>query len=153
MSDLITGILSTSFGLWVFFQGLKLKVFVGKMTGPGLFPVFIGIVLTGLGLILLISKGIKKSKALPGKNKENKSSVFHFPPSVFLSGLCLLYILAISHVHFILLTTVIYFTMAFITAFITNVLSMKTLIVSGTTALGVSVGIYLLFKVIFKVPV
>lgn len=153
MSNVITGIFSTLFGIWLLVQGIKLGAFVEQMTGPGLFPAFIGIVLAGLGLTLLLSKETSEQLARFKKHGKRKLLIRGFLPSAFFSGLCLLYVLTLSRVHFILLTTIVYFAMAVITAASTGTLSKKVLITSSVVALGISTGVYLLFKVAFKVPI
>ncbi|RKX44667.1 MAG: hypothetical protein DRP27_06020 [Thermotogae bacterium] len=153
VSNFITGAFSTLFGIWLLFQGVKLGASAGKMTGPGLFPAFIGIVLFGLGVALLLSKETREQLTRFRKHAKCKLLVRSFPPSAFFSGLCLLYVLVLSHIHFIPLTASVYFTMAIIIAVSTNTLSKKVLVISGVIALGISVGIYLLFNMVFKVLV
>lgn len=124
---------------------------MGKTTGPGLFPAFIGIVLLGLGITLLLSKETKEQLTHVWKYANRKPLVRGFPPSVFFSSLCLLYVLVLSHIHFIPLTASVYFAMAVMIAVFTNISNRKVLAISGITALGISIGIYLLFHMVFKV--
>jgi putative tricarboxylic transport membrane protein len=132
--ELLSGICLGSFGVYVAFEALKLPYVSEFGPGPGFFPLWIGIGLTLLSLLLIVAN-LFASTAV--ENSESQSGTAVGRALVGWSGL----MLAIGLLHWLGFGL----SLALLAAFLVLVLEKRSPWVAISVALGLALGFHAIF--------
>jgi putative tricarboxylic transport membrane protein len=138
--DLIKGTVLLIFSLIVCYESICLPLWSGRKPGPGLFPLFLGIILGMLSLVFIIVKGFRQNKeAVPlWVSRGNRNRV------LLTFGMLMIYAIGLPYLGFLVST--------FFLIFVLLLLSYSgKWVVLGITSSFISIAFYIIFQILLKI--
>jgi putative tricarboxylic transport membrane protein len=138
--NLIKGIVLLIFSLIVCYESNHLSLWSGRKPGPGLFPLFLGILLGILSLVFIIVKGFKQNKeAIPlWTSRGNRNRI------LLTFGTLIIYAIVLPFFGFLVSTFFLLF-------FLLGLSYSGKWIVLGISSFLISFAFYIIFQILLKI--
>jgi len=136
--DVISGALLAALGVYIFMQGRAWDYYTADGPGPGFFPVWYGVAMVALSLLLVVSK-ITKTGERPAVDWAA-------------TGRALITWLAFALAAALMEPLGFVLSFALLTFFIVAFIFRRPLLTAGVTAVCVALGFYLVFPIALSLP-
>ena len=138
--NLIKGIVLLIFSMIVCYESIRLPLWSGKKPGPGLFPLFLGIILGSLSLIFMIVKGFRQNKEAVSlwATRGNRNRI------LLTFGALIFYAIVLPFLGFLVSTFFLIF-------FLLGLSYSGKWMVLGLSSFLISLAFYIIFQILLKI--